>query len=166
VSTPLAEVIALIAAANRLRREQAASRSDATSAESAPERHLETLFQSSQRLAVYGSLAPGRSNHHVVAPLGGEWTAGVVVGDRVATGWGSTLGFPAFIPRADGPAVAVDVLTSGALPAAWPELDRFEGAEYERVLVAVFVAAPPGRSLYTVANLYAAAEATRDRIPH
>jgi gamma-glutamylcyclotransferase (GGCT)/AIG2-like uncharacterized protein YtfP len=131
---------------------------------SAPEQHLEALFQSSQRLAVYGSLAPGRSNHHVVAPLGGEWTAGVVVGDRVATGWGSTLGFPAFIPRAEGPAMAVDVLTSGALPAAWPDLDRFEGAEYERVLVAVFVAASPDRSLYTVANLYAAAAATHDRI--
>ena len=133
--------------------------------ESAAEQQLEALFRCSERLAVYGSLAPGRSNHHVVAPLGGEWTTGVVEGDRVATGWGATLGFPAFSPRADGPAVAVDVLTSRALPTAWPELDRFEGSEYERVLIAVFVAASPSRILYTVANVYAAAEATHGRIP-
>ena len=132
---------------------------------SAAERDLEVLFQCSQRLAVYGSLAPGRSNHHMVAPLGGERTTGVIEGDRVASGWGSTLGFPAFIPRADGTAVAVDVLTSRALPAAWPELDRFEGHEYERPLIAVFVAASPNRILHTVANVYAAAEATHDRMP-
>jgi len=165
VSTALAEVIALVAAANRLRRQRATTPAHAMSDESAAEQHLESLFRCSERLAVYGSLAPGRSNHHVVAPLGGEWTTGVIEGDRVAHGWGATLGFPAFRPRADGPAVAVDVLTSRALPAAWVELDRFEGPEYERVLIAVFVAASSKRSLYTVANVYAAAEATNDRFP-
>lgn len=116
-------------------------------------RTLEERFGSSRALAVYGTLAPGESNHHVVAPLGGVWTPGVVEGDLIAVGWGATFGFPAFWPRAGGPAVPVQVLTSPRLPEAWPRLDRFEGEEYRRVLVPVFL---PGGDV-TVANLYAAA---------
>jgi hypothetical protein len=47
------------------------------------------------------------------------------------------------------------------LATAWPTLDRFEGPDYRRILVPVF---KPGladeRRPYTVANLYAAAEAS------
>jgi hypothetical protein len=69
------------------------------------------------------------------------------------------MGYPAFRPRAGGPAVPVRVLTSPKLVDAWPELDRFEGAEYRRILVPVFTTAEDGgRRLLTVANLYAAAE--------
>jgi hypothetical protein len=51
-----------------------------------------------------------------VAPLGGEWTDGVVEGDLFPVGWGATLGYPAFRPMAGGAAVAVKVLTRpGAL---------------------------------------------------
>ena len=39
---------------------------------------IESLIGTSQRLAVYGSLAPGRQNHHIGEPLGGTWTDGVV----------------------------------------------------------------------------------------
>ena len=123
------------------------------------ERRLEAPFRTSHTLAVYGTLAPGRPNHHVVAPLGGEWTDGLVEGDLSPVGWGATLGYPAFRPRPGGPAVAVQVLTSPALAAAWPALDRFEGPEYRRILVPVFTPGPAdGRRLYTVANLYAATE--------
>jgi hypothetical protein len=53
----------------------------------------------------------------------------------------------------------VQVLTSPVLGAAWPALDDFEGPEYRRILVPVFRPGPAdGRRLYTVANLYAAAE--------
>jgi gamma-glutamylcyclotransferase (GGCT)/AIG2-like uncharacterized protein YtfP len=146
----LAEVNRLVAAANAARREDASS--DA-------ERRLEALFQTRQALAVYGTLAPGQPNHHVVEPLGGEWTAGLVEGDLFPVGWGATLGYPAFRPRAGGAAVAVQVLTSPLLAAAWPDLDRFEGEEYRRILVPVFRSLPADeRRLYTVANLYAAAE--------
>lgn len=116
-------------------------------------RTLEERFRTSQTLAVYGTLAPGEPNHHVVAPLGGVWTPGVVEGDLVPVGWGATFGFPAFWPRPGGPAVPVQVLTSPRLPEAWARLDRFEGEEYRRVLVLVFL---PGGDV-TVANLYAAA---------
>jgi hypothetical protein len=51
------------------------------------------------------------------------------------------------------------------LATAWPTLDRFEGPRYQRILVPVFSRElGPGqagkRRLYTVANLYAATEAS------
>lgn len=154
----LDEVNRLLAAANTERgQDDGAGRADADAADA--ERRLEALFRTNRTLAVYGTLAPGQPNHHVVAPLGGEWTDGVIEGDLYPVGWGATLGYPAFRPRPGGAAVAVKVLTAAALEAAWPELDRFEGAEYRRILVPVF--SPGGqdeRRLYAVANLYAAAE--------
>lgn len=124
------------------------------------ERRLDGLFRTSQTLAVYGTLAPGQPNHHVVAPLGGEWTEGEIEGDLHPVGWGATLGYPAFRPRAGGEAVSVHVLAAPMLTAAWPDLDRFEGPEYRRILVPVFHRGADGeRRLNTVANLYAAAEA-------
>jgi gamma-glutamylcyclotransferase (GGCT)/AIG2-like uncharacterized protein YtfP len=121
-------------------------------------RLLDVHFGSAQVLAAYGTLAPGRRNHHVVAPLGGEWTRGVVEGELSRDGWGKTSGYPGFRPREGAGAVWVHVLTSPALPSAWPELDAFEGAEYRRILVPVFQPEAPGvRTLYTVANIYAVA---------
>jgi gamma-glutamylcyclotransferase (GGCT)/AIG2-like uncharacterized protein YtfP len=154
----LPDATRLIAAANAARGwgdgPPRLERSDAADAEG----RLETLLGVSWRLAVYGTLAPGRPNHHVVASLGGGWTDGVVEGDLSAEGWGATLGYPAFRPRAGGAAVAVQVLTSPALPAAWAALDEFEGAEYRRILVPVLRPDAAGeRALQTVANIYAAA---------
>jgi gamma-glutamylcyclotransferase (GGCT)/AIG2-like uncharacterized protein YtfP len=147
-------VLALIRAANAARR-RARTFAHERSAETAAEDKLESLLGTSQRLAVYGSLAPGRQNHHIVAPLGGTWTEGVVEGDLATYGWGAAIGFPALRLRPGGPAVAAHVLTSAALRGAWAELDAFEGAEYRRVLVPVWSAAEP-RVLLTVANLYEA----------
>lgn len=153
MDVPITEVNRLVAAANAVRWK------DAASSEPAAERELDARFGTRRTLAVYGTLAPGRPNHHIVAPLGGEWTEGVIEGDLHPVGWGATLGYPAFRPRAGGPAVAVHVLTAPALAADWPRLDRFEGPGYRRILVPVFTPGPPDeRRLYTVANLYAAAE--------
>ena len=158
MTVSIAELDALVAAANAARRAgHAPGGGGARSAEA--ERALEARFPIHQTLAVYGTLAPGRPNHHLVAPLGGEWTQGVIEGDLFPVGWGATLGYPAFRPRAGGPAVGVHVLKADALGAAWPRLDRFEGPGYRRILVPVFTAAPGDeRHLYTVANLYAAAD--------
>ncbi|HEU4452573.1 MAG TPA: gamma-glutamylcyclotransferase [Longimicrobium sp.] len=153
----ISDVVRLLAAANAARWRGAGPPDDAPAAEA--ERRLETRFRTSQVLAVYGTLAPGQPNHHVVAPMGGEWTAGVIEGDLSPMGWGATLGYPAFVPRAGGANVAVHVLTAPALADAWPALDEFEGAGYRRILVPVFSpAAGDERRLYTVANLYAAAD--------
>jgi gamma-glutamylcyclotransferase (GGCT)/AIG2-like uncharacterized protein YtfP len=118
---------------------------------------LETMFGTGGRLAVYGSLAPGRENHRIVAPLGGTWMNGVVEGDLATDGWGMALGYPALSLRHGGPAVPVQVLTSEALRGAWMKLDAFEGAEYRRLLALVRMPAADERAVVTVANIYAAA---------
>lgn len=146
----LREVTRLVAEANAARAQHQPS---------GAERQLDRLFSTSRTLAVYGTLAPGRPNHRVVAPLGGDWTDGVIEGDLFPEGWGAIVGYPAFRPRPGGASVAVQVLSSPLLPAAWPDLDAFEGPEYRRILVAVFRPTPEDeRRLYTVANLYAAAD--------
>lgn len=103
----LPEVIHLIAAANALRWQPEPSDNAVETAGRRAEEQLEALFNTGHTLAVYGSLAPGRSNHHIVAPLGGEWTEGKVEGNLIPAGWGAALGYPAFRPRVGGTAVAV-----------------------------------------------------------
>jgi gamma-glutamylcyclotransferase (GGCT)/AIG2-like uncharacterized protein YtfP len=164
VDTSPEEVGRLLAAANAVRwRGDGRAWPEEPGAADA-ERQLDALFRTRHALAVYGTLAPGRPNHHVVAPLGGEWTAGVIEGDLLPVGWGAELGYPAFRPRAGGDVLAVQVLAAPALEAAWPDLDRFEGPEYRRILVPVFTPGHPAeRRLLTVANLYAAADAAPGR---
>ena len=159
----LPEVRRLVAAANAVRQQRDTSGSAMESDGPCAERQLDALFRTSHTLAVYGTLAPGQPNHHVVAPLGGEWTDGLIEGDLLPEGWAADLGYPGFGPRVGGAAVAVQVLTAPSLATAWPTLDRFEGPGYQRILVPVFSTAfDPGqadeRRLYTVANLYAATE--------
>jgi gamma-glutamylcyclotransferase (GGCT)/AIG2-like uncharacterized protein YtfP len=162
----LPEVRRLVAAANAARRQSDASGSAAGSDGRRAEQRLDDLFGSSHTLAVYGTLAPGRPNHHVLAPLGGEWTDGLIEGDLLPLGWGADLGYPGFRPRVGGDAVAVQVLTVPLLATTWPTLDHFEGPGYERILVAVFSTErgpwqAGERRLLTIANLYAATESQR-----
>jgi gamma-glutamylcyclotransferase (GGCT)/AIG2-like uncharacterized protein YtfP len=89
------------------------------------------------RLFVYGTLAPGRPNEHVLKDVAGTWAPGVVRGDLTQRGWGAGLGYPALVLRSDGPDVPGLVFTSDALADLWSELDRFEGPEYARVTVSV-----------------------------
>ena len=89
------------------------------------------------RLAVYGTLAPGRSNHHELAGIEGTWRQGVVHGHLVASGWGAAEGYPGIRLDPDGPRVDVSVLESQDLPDHWQRLDEFEGEEYERVMASV-----------------------------
>ncbi|MEO0423888.1 MAG: gamma-glutamylcyclotransferase family protein [Pseudomonadota bacterium] len=89
------------------------------------------------RLFVYGTLAPGRRNHHVVSDIPGDWEVASMCGDLVDEGWGAAMGCPAIVPRADGPAVEGFVFRSPDLDAHWPRLDAFEGEAYERTTVVV-----------------------------
>jgi gamma-glutamylcyclotransferase (GGCT)/AIG2-like uncharacterized protein YtfP len=102
------------------------------------------------RLAVYGSLAPGKSNHGQLAGLAGTWMPAIVHGHFRDAGWGTGQGFPGLVPDPAGPKVAIQVFTSADLPAHWARLDAFEGEDYRRVLVEVEVA---GETV--TANLYA-----------
>lgn len=84
------------------------------------------------RLATYGTLAPGRVNHHQLADLAGSWTTGTIRGRLVETGWGAALGYPALVLDGAGEAIEVHLFSSADLPAHWDRLDAFEGAEYRR----------------------------------
>ena len=133
------------------------ARLDRGRAEGAPlaslERQIEQRYGASRRLAVYGSLAPGESNHHVVAPLGGTWRPGWVRGQLLSEGWGSAIGYPGMRWDPAAERVAVRLLSSTGLPSFWARLDAFEGSDYLRILVPVRNA---GDELLAVANLYAA----------
>jgi gamma-glutamylcyclotransferase (GGCT)/AIG2-like uncharacterized protein YtfP len=109
----------------------------------------EEVRAADRRLAVYGTLAPGRTNAWMLEPLAGTWTEGVVRGERIAAGWGNTEGYPALRPDPDGDEIAVFLFESADLGAHWARLDAFEGDEYDRVLIEVRCA---GRTL--LANVY------------
>ena len=100
-----------------------------------------TAAEAACRLAVYGTLALGRPNHHQMDGLAGRWLPGHVHGELVAAGWGASLGFPALTLSPAAPAVDVHVSESTDLPAHWARLDEFEGPGYERVLTTVHTGA-------------------------
>jgi gamma-glutamylcyclotransferase (GGCT)/AIG2-like uncharacterized protein YtfP len=89
------------------------------------------------RLVTYGTLAPGRPNHHQLDALDGHWLTGQVYGRLIEAGWGAGLGYPALILDPDGPAISVHVFESMDLPDHWSRLDDFEGPGYERVVTSV-----------------------------
>ncbi len=116
---------------------------------------FDVLFnQPSHRMAVYGSLAPGKDNHHNIEHIQGEWYPGVVYGQLQNTGWGSEMGFPAlnWIPNTDP--VEVQVLKSSELPDHWPRLDEFEGDQYKRIYIPVEL----DNQSVEIANIYVAVE--------
>jgi gamma-glutamylcyclotransferase (GGCT)/AIG2-like uncharacterized protein YtfP len=89
------------------------------------------------RLAVYGTLAPGRSNHGQMAGMAGTWTPGTVRGRRFDQGWGAAEGYPGLVLDPEGAEVAVQVFRSADLPGHWARLDAFEGEGYRRVVTPV-----------------------------
>ena len=90
-----------------------------------------------RQLFVYGTLAPGRSNAHVLAPLAGQWRQAWIRGRLYPEGTGLARGYPALLPREDLPWVEGYLFTSPALPDYWDELDCFEGPAYRRRSVTV-----------------------------
>lgn len=89
------------------------------------------------RLATYGTLAPGRANHHQLAGLKGQWQQGTVRGRLTDVGWGAALGYPGLVLDPSGPVVEVSLFESADLPDHWPRLDAFEGTGYRRFVTRV-----------------------------
>lgn len=89
------------------------------------------------RLFVYGTLAPGRPNEHVLGVLEGRWEPATVRGRLERRGWGAEMGYPALVLDRAGDEVRGFVFSSSRLVDHWDELDRFEGDEYRRVLTKV-----------------------------
>lgn len=107
--------------------------------------------RSEYRLAVYGSLAPGRKNHWVLAGMNGVWQKGSVRGHLHQEGWGATEGYPAIALDPRGDDVEVQVFESEDLPAHWKRIDEFEGPDYRRVIVDVLMDVS---ALATPCNIY------------
>lgn len=93
-------------------------------------------------LAAYGTLAPGRSNAHVMDGVRGPWTPGTVRCVLHASGAGAATGYPGVVlatpaaaehPAAQIADVPAQLLVSVDLPDHWDRLDAFEGAGYRRV---------------------------------
>jgi HAD superfamily hydrolase (TIGR01509 family) len=108
------------------------------------------LDRPSTRLVVYGTLAPGEKNHHLLSTLPGEWRRVQVRGIKDEEGFGLTSGHPGLVWHPGTTTVDVWLLESEDLPGRWAGLDDFEGAEYRRILAPVEV---DGR-ITCVANLY------------
>ena len=87
-----------------------------------------------QRLFVYGSLAPGRPNAHVLAGIRGTWQPATVKGTLHHDGWGAAIGFPGIVLEEEvGTEVRGLVFSSDELSDHWTRLDEFEGEGYERL---------------------------------
>lgn len=103
------------------------------------------------RLFVYGTLAPGRPNAHVLAEVPGDWQPATMRGHLHAQGWGAAQGYPGIVPDEDGPEVIGLVFTSAALPQHWARLDAFEGEGYRRVLTTARLADGSAADAYVYA---------------
>lgn len=90
-----------------------------------------------QRLFVYGTLAPGRVNAHILGGIDGKWEAATVNGILHPDGCGEAAGFPAIVLDETGPVVEGFLFTSDQLADHWARIDDFEGNGYERVLATV-----------------------------
>jgi gamma-glutamylcyclotransferase (GGCT)/AIG2-like uncharacterized protein YtfP len=119
----------------------------------ASEALLDACFDCGSSLAVYGSLAPGNENHHLLRGLRSAWSEGYVEAVPADRGWGVSLGFAALVWKPGAPRHRVHLLRSPDLSATWARLDKFEGADYRRLLVPVW----SGTNLLGVANLYSVA---------
>jgi len=98
-------------------------------------------------LVVYGTLAPGRENHHLLSDLGGEWLEVTIRGEI-----GEWMGYPMFRWIPGGAPVAAWVLRSSLLPEHYGRLDDFETNAYARHLVTY-----DGPRGIGIANCYVAA---------
>lgn len=86
------------------------------------------------QLFVYGTLAPGRPNEHVLADVPGKWKPATVTGTLLQEGWGATDGYPGIILEKQGTEVEGFLFSSKYLIEHWTRLDEFEGKDYERVI--------------------------------
>lgn len=111
-------------------------------------------------LFVYGTLAPGRVNHHIVESIPGVWREATVRGRLLEEGWGAEMGYPGIeLPQVDvNPEEYTDIngyiLESPNLEDFWDALDEFEGEGYVRVLTEAKLS--DGRTVS--ANVYTLAE--------
>lgn len=90
-----------------------------------------------QRLFVYGTLAPGEPNEHILKKINGRWDKASVKGRLYPLGWGAGYGYPGLILDESAESVSGLIFSSDELNDFWRELDEFEGDGYQRVITAI-----------------------------
>jgi len=103
------------------------------------------------RLFVYGALAPGRPNEHVLAEVPRRWEPATVKGTLLQEGWGVAVGYPGIVLDELGGEVHGFIFSSEELAEHWARLDDFEGDGYERVVTS----AELGDETVVKAHIYA-----------
>ena len=91
------------------------------------------------KLFVYGTLGPGHPNEHILRRIGGCWEEAFVKGIRHHEGWGADMGYPGITLDDEGDKIEGFLFSSENIEKYWPELDKFEGEEYERILTKVLL---------------------------
>ncbi len=110
---------------------------------------LDLVFDSaSERLAIYGTLAPNEPNEVILKDMKGEWIDGKVRGNLSQVG-----GLPIFEWNTSADEITVKVFCSDDLPSHLARIDSFEGNDYERILVPITLE----DNTFTIANIYNAA---------
>lgn len=89
------------------------------------------------KLFVYGTLAPGRPNEHILSDIEGTWESATVKGHLYKKGWGADMGYPGITLDDNGEDVEGFVFSSNELDKKFAMLDDFEGEEYKRTLTKV-----------------------------
>jgi gamma-glutamylcyclotransferase (GGCT)/AIG2-like uncharacterized protein YtfP len=100
----------------------------------------------SQKLAVYGTLAPGERNHRIIKNIPGRWRDCKLHG---VINW--IGGLPALSWDPSASEVNAKLFESEELTNHWERLDRFEGPGYKRWIVPVET-----DSGIVIANVYVA----------
>jgi gamma-glutamylcyclotransferase (GGCT)/AIG2-like uncharacterized protein YtfP len=90
-----------------------------------------------EKLFVYGTLAPGQPNEHLLSGIGGRWEPTTLKGHLHQVVGGPGIVYPAIVPDEKGKEVRGYIFSSPRLHKHWDRLDAFEGREYSRVLAKV-----------------------------
>ena len=91
------------------------------------------------RLFVYGTLCPNRENAHILGEIGGDWQSATVHGTIHILDWGPDQGLPAIVLNDLDPVVDGYLFSTEKLAQNWQMLDDFEGEQYQRVEVQVYL---------------------------
>ena len=92
------------------------------------------------QLFVYGTLCPNRENAHILGEIGGDWEKASVHGTVHILDWGPDQGLPALVLNEQDSQIEGYLFSTEKLQQNWQMLDDFEGLQYERVHVTVFLA--------------------------
>lgn len=84
-------------------------------------------------LIIYGSLAPGEKNHHIISHIPGEWHRATIKGKIKDNGWSDNRSaYPEFNrvkDESEAETIHVQAFISKELHQYWTDIDEFEGTE-------------------------------------